>query len=181
MCSRRGKPQRTRGISSRQSETSATFQSPRHTPAVLEFCEDLEGFAVRRACGLVITLLTTNVSQIGQRPGRTPPIPRFLKCRKSLLIERACDRYLTLLTRDVTLLIDRPGGAAAIAKFLKETGGLTQCGLRGRIVAANLNHVGQVMKATCGCRSVRESAPALEAFLKIQLRRGVVTAISCGD
>src|ERR1700686_1468218 len=122
-------PQCTSGISSSQSETSAAFQGPRHTTPVLQVCEDFESFAVRRACGVVITLLTTDVTQIGQRPGRAPPIPGFPKGRKRLLIELACDRHLTLLARYVTLLIDGPSGAAAIAKFLKDTCGLTQCRL----------------------------------------------------
>src|ERR1700693_4714872 len=103
----RSQPQRTSGISASQSETSAAFQSPRHTTPVLQVCEDLESFAVGRACGLVITLLTTDVTQISQRPGRAPPIPGFPERRKRLLIEVASDCHLALLTRDVTLLIDR--------------------------------------------------------------------------
>src|SRR6202158_1811500 len=174
-------PQRPSGISSSQSETSAAFQSPRHTTPVLQVCEDIESIAVRRACGVVITLLTTDVTQIGQRPGRAPPIPGFPKCRKRLLIEVASDRHLALLTRYVTLLIDRPRGPAAIAKLLKDTCGLTQGRLGCRIVTANSDYIGKIMKAPCGCQSVRERTPALDASFKIHLRRGVITAISCGD
>src|ERR1700719_3119628 len=126
MHSSRSQPQCTSGMSSRQSETSAAFQSPRHTTPVLQVCEDLESFAVRSACGLVITLLTTDVTQIGQRPGQAPSIPGFPERRKRLLIEVASDCRLSLLARDVPLLIDRPRGAAAIAKLLENTCGLTQ-------------------------------------------------------
>src|ERR1700692_4583416 len=97
MHSSRSQPQRTSGISSSQCETSAAFQSPRHTTPVLQVGKDLESFAIRRACGVVITLLTTDVTEIGQRPGRAPPIPRFPERRKRLLIEVAGDCHLALL------------------------------------------------------------------------------------
>src|ERR1700758_5873540 len=121
--------QRTSGMSSSQSETSAAFQSPRHTTPVFKVCEDFESLAIGRACGVVITLLTTDVTQIGQRPGRTPPISGFPKCLKRSLIQVARACHLALLTRYVTLLIDRPRRAAAIAKFLKDSRSLTQGGL----------------------------------------------------
>jgi hypothetical protein len=87
-----------------------------------------------------------------------------------MLIQLSGGGQVTLFVGYVPLLIDRPGGAAAIAEFLKKLRRLTQCPLCTRIVAANFNHIGEVVKASRSRRPVWQHMPAGEASFKIAFR-----------
>ena len=129
----------------------------------------------------MISLLTVDVAQIGQGARGAPWVSGFPEsCKRTLIQLRAAD-HVALCARDVALLVDGPGGAAAIAKFLENVRRLAQCPSSARIVAANLDHVGKIVKTTRDGQPVRQQTPAGEASLKVALGRGVVTAIPRRD
>src|SRR6266567_2748275 len=92
-------------------------------------------------------------------------------------MQSSCDSNVALRARDVALLADRPGGAGAISELFKNIRRLTQRPLSAWIIAANLDHIGKVVKTTRDGQPVRQHAPARQTSLKIALRRGVVTPV----
>jgi hypothetical protein len=121
---------------------------------------DLKRFAGLLACSQMISLLTVDVTQIGQGPGGPPSVSCVSKGGKSTLIQLMRFRQVILFLRYVAQPIDGPGDAAAIAEFLENFLRLAQRPSSAQTVAADLGHIGEVMKATRNCQSVREQAPA---------------------
>src|ERR1700751_227082 len=132
-------------------------------------------------CGRMFSLLAVDRAQIRQKTRATPPVTGFPEGGKRLLVQFPGGSQVSLFARYIALLIDRPSGTARLTECLKDLRRLIQGSAGACIVAANLHHIGEVVKATRRCRPVGQEAPAREAPLKIALRRGVVPAISFRD
>lgn len=87
-CCRR-KLERPFGVSLSNGETSETFQGPRYITPVPQTHKDFERLAALRVCSSVISLLTIDVSQIGQRSRGTPGITGLAKSRKGARVQFA--------------------------------------------------------------------------------------------
>ena len=108
---------------------------------------------------------------------RNPTSLRLPERLKAHVEQSSSGSHIALSARYVALLVDGPSGAGAITKFLENVRRLTQCPLSAWIVAANLDHIGKVVKTTRDFQPVQQHTPAREAPFKIALRRGVVTPI----
>src|SRR5256885_2219597 len=110
--------------------------------------KDSHGLQIGILCRCIVSLLRVDVSQIGQRPRRTPRVSDFTKYSKGALIEGASSGDGALFARDVPLLVQRPRRAGTIAESLKNAGCFIQCPSSTCVVAANFDHVGEVMQTT---------------------------------
>src|SRR6516165_3656002 len=129
----------------------------------------------------MFSLLAVDVAQVGERARGTPPVTGVPKGRKGLQIQLAGSAQVALFAGDVALLIDRPSGATAITELLKDFRGFTQGQVGAGIITANLEHIGEVVKAPRDCRAVGQNAPRGETALEIGFRGGVVPPIPLRD